>query len=144
MLPDILQHLSSDLPDSLQYLYVWCDDDFVVSALTTFLPQCTNLRTLHYERDRYYSVSEEEMWEAAVRRCKNLEVVKVIGEYSDVSCDRLMRVMKKLSKREGIQALKLRKIVKVDRDTGEVIKDYTVRFKHLLPALQQRKHCSLL
>ena len=139
MISDILHHLSPHPLPSLHYLYVWCRDDSVVRALTTFLPHFTNLRTLHYERDRY-SVSEsveEDMWEAAVRRCRNLEEVRVREDDSDVSCDRLVSVMRKLSESEGIQALKLRRIVRVDRRTGEVIEDYTEQVKHLLPALQQ-------
>ena len=111
---------------------VQCDNDSDVRALTTFLPHCTNLRTLHCERDRYSVVSEsveEEMWEAVVRRCRNLEEVRVREDDSDVSCDRLVSVMRKLSEREGIQALKLRRIVRVNWITGEG--------KHVLPALQQ-------
>ena len=73
-------------------------------------------------------------WEVIVRRCKNLKEVRVSGEDSDVSCDRLVSVMRKLSEREGIQALKLRRIVRVVW-TGE--EDYTEQVKHLLPALQQ-------
>ena len=115
-----------------------CDKDNEVRALTTFLPQCTNLRTLHSIRGRGTSESiEEEMWKAAVRRCRKLEVVRVSGYYSEDSCDRLMSVLKKLSKREGIKALKLRKIVREDSTTGGVIKDYTEQVKHLLPTLQQ-------
>ena len=137
MLPDILRHLSSHPLPSLHYLYVLCKDASAVRALTTFLPQCTNLRTLYYERDRYSVVSEsveEEMWEAAVRRCRNLEEVEVSEEDSDVSCDRLMSVLRKLSESEGIQALNLKKIRRVD--VGQE-KNYTKHVKHLLPALQQ-------
>ena len=133
LLPVLLQHLSSHPLPSLHYLLVWCYDDSVVRALTTFLPHCTNLRTLYCERVGYYVVSEsveEEMWEAVVKRCRNLEVVRVSGGDSAVSCDRLVSVMRKLSEREGIQALKLREIVQ----SG---KDYTEQVKHLLPALQQ-------
>ena len=138
-LPSLLHHLSSHPLPTLHYLLVECYDDSDARALTTFLPQCTNLRTLECVRGRYSVVSEsveEEMWEAAVRRCRNLEEVRVGGKYSDVSCDRLVSVMRKLSEREGIQALKLRRIVRVDWD-GEVIEDYTEQVKHLLPALQQ-------
>ena len=111
MLPSLLHHLSSHPLPSLLYLRVWCDDDSYARALTTFLPQCTNLRTLHCERAWGSVVSEsveEEMWEAVVRRCRNLEEVRVWGEDSDVSCVRLVSVLRKLSEREGIQALKLR------------------------------------
>ena len=132
----LLHHLSSHPFSSLHNLYVefWYDID--VRALTTFLPQCANLRTLHCEHDMYSVVSEsveEEMWEAAVRRCKNLEEVRVIGAESDVSWDRLLSVLRKLSEREGIQALKLRMIVRVDRRGQE--EDYTDQVKHLLPSL---------
>ena len=145
MLPSLLHHLSSHTLSSLHCLHVLCYDASAVRALTTFLPQCTNLRTLHCERDEDSVVSEsveEEMWEVAVRRCRNLEVVRVEGEDSDsdsdsaVSCDRLVSVLRKLSEMEGIQALKLRKIVRVDW-RGRVIEDYTEQVKHLLPALQQ-------
>ena len=131
----LLQHPSSHPLPTLHYLRVLCDYDSDVRALTTFLPHCTNLRTLEYEPGHRVSESvEEEMWEAAVRRCRNLEVVRVDGrERGAVSCDRLVSVMRKLSEREGIQALKLRKIVIVD--WREV--DYTEQVKHLLPALQQ-------
>ena len=118
-----------------------CGDDSEARALTTFLPQCTNLRTLYYEPVQYSVVVsesvEEEMWEVVVKRCRNLEEVRVWGRHSAVSCDRLVSVMRKLSEREGIQAQKLRRIVKVDWITGEVIEDYTEQVKHLLPALQQ-------
>ena len=137
MLPSLLRDLSSHPLPSLLYLDVECDDDSDVRALTTFLPQCTNLRTLQYKREEYSVVSksvEEKMWEAAVRRCRNLEVVTVGGMSSSVSCYRLRSVLRK---REGIQALKLRRIVSVDWGTGEVIEDYTEQVKHLLPALQQ-------
>ena len=133
MIPDILHHLSSHPLPTLHYLLVSCGDDSEVRALTTFLPHCTNLRTLEYTRATYRVVSEsveEEMWEAVVRRCRNLEEVRVDGPDNDVACDRLVSVMRKLSEREGIQALKLRKIVQ----SG---KDYTEQVKHLLPALQQ-------
>ena len=133
MLPSLLHHLSSHPLPSLHYLYVLCDDDSAVHALTTFLPQCTNLRTLHCERGQYSVVSEsveEEMWEVVVKRCRNLEEVRVRGVDSAVSCDRLVIVLRKLSEREGIQALKLRRIVEGGRD-------YTEQVKHLLPALQQ-------
>ena len=138
MIPSLLHHLSSHPLPSLHYLHVWCDDDSAVRALTTFLPHCTNLRTLQYERAPY-SVSEsveEEYWEAVVRRCRNLEEVRVMGGDSDESCDRLVSVMRKLSEREGIQALKLREIVRVDWGRE---KDYTEQVKHLLPALQQQQ-----
>ena len=138
MLPSLLQHLSSHPLPTLHYLYVKCDDDSEVRALTTFLPQCTNLRTLQYQPGQSVSDSvEEEMWEAVLRRCRNLEVVGVWGGYSDVSCDRLVSVMRKLSEREGIQALKLRKIVRVDW-RGREVDDYTEQVKHLLPVLQQQ------
>ena len=138
-MPTLLHHLSSYPLPSLHYLHVWCVDDSEAYALTTFLPQCTNLRTLYHERT-LGSVSEsveEEMWEAAVRRCRNLEDVIVGGYYSYLSRDRLVSVLRKLFEREGIQALKLRRIVKVDRTTGEVREDYTEQVKHLLPTLQQ-------
>ena len=136
----LLYHLSSYPLPSLHYLYVKCYDDSDVRALTTFLPQCTNLRTLYWERarDSYVSESvEEEMWEVVVRKCRNLEEVRVGGVDTAVSRDRLVSVLRKLSEKEGIQALKLRKIVRVHWDTGEVIEDYTKQVKHLLPALQQ-------
>ena len=140
MLPSLLQHLSSHPLPSLHYLVVRCDDDSIVRALTTFLPHCTNLRTLYCERDQHRVVSEsveEEMWEVVVKRCRNLEVVRVGGGDSDVSCDRLVSVLRKLSEREGIQALKLRRIVSVDgRGRDE---DYIEQVKHLLPALQQQQ-----
>ena len=142
MISVLLHHLSSHLLPSLHYLRVECDYDSQVRALTTFLPHCTNLRTLLYERewnsDSVVSESvEEEMWEAVVKRCRNLEEVRVRREDSYVSCDRLVSVMRKLSEREGIQALKLRRIVRVKLYTGEVEEDYTEQVKHLLPALQQ-------
>ena len=141
VLPALLQHLSSHPLPSIHYLYVWCKDESVVRALTTFLPQCTNLRTLQYARG-LYSVSEsveEEMWKAAVRRCRNLEEVRVSGKNSAVSCNtrRLVSVLKKLSEREGIQVQKLRRIVRVADYTQKVLEDYTEQVKHLLPALQQ-------
>ena len=137
MLPVLLHHLSSHPLPTLHHLHVLCIDDSEVRALITFLPQCTNLRTLYCVRAWLVSESvEEEMWEAAVRRCRNLEEVRVRGGQSVVSCDRLVSVMRKLSEREGIQALKLRMIVTVDR-RGGVIEDYTEQVKHLLPALQQ-------
>ena len=139
MLPSLLHHLSSHPLPTLLYLEVRCDDDSEVRALTTFLPHCTNLRALQYDRTLDSDVSEsveEEMWEVVLRRCKNLEEVIVWGGYSDVLCDRLVSVMRKLSEREGIQALKLRKIVRVDW-RGREVDDYTEQVKHLLPALQQ-------
>ena len=140
MLSVLLQHLSSHPLPSLHYLHVWCDDDSAVRALTTFLPQCTNLRTLHCERawdsDVVSESVEEEKWEAVVRRCRNLEDVRVSRMDSAVSCDRLVSVLRKLSEREGVQALKLRRIVRVDWNTGDVIEDYTEQVRHLLPALQ--------
>ena len=145
LLSPLLHHLSSHPLPSLHYVRVYCYDVSDVRALTTFLPQCTNLRTLYYVRDRKVSESaEKEMWEAAVRSCKDLEEVRVSQEYGDEPCVRLMSVMRKLSEKEGIQALKLRKIV------GEVREDYAKQVKHLLPALQQQsqhvqhKSCCLL
>ena len=138
MIPSLLHHLSSRPLPTLHFLHVLCYVDSDVRALTTFLPHCTNLRTLYYARARNCVVSEsvdEEMWEVVVKRCRNLEVVRVSGGDSDVSCDRLVSVMRKLSEREGIQAQKLRRIVRVDWD-GEV-KDYTEQVRYLLPALQQ-------
>ena len=138
-MPDLLHHLSSHPLPSLHFLYVWFDDDSDVHALTTFLHQCTNLRTLYYERALASVVSEsveEEMWEAAVRRCRNLETVRVWGLDSDASCNRLVGVLRRLSERERIQARKLRKIVKVDANTREVDENYAEQVKHLLPALQ--------
>ena len=139
MLPSLLHHLSSHPLPSLLYLLVRCEYDSHARALTTFLPHCTNLRTLYYERVGYRVVSEsvdEKMWDAVVKRCENLEEVRVSGEASAVSCDRLVSVMRKLSEREGIQALKLRRIVSVDWGRE---KDYTEQVKHLLPALQQQQ-----
>ena len=141
VLPSLLHHLSSHPLPTLHYLRVLCGDDSDVRALTTFLPHCTNLRTLYYEPVQYSVVVsesvEEEMWKTVVRRCRNLEEVIVGGDDSDVPCDRLVSVMRKLSEREGMQALKLKEIVRVDWRTGEVIEDYTEQVKHLLPALQQ-------
>ena len=48
MLPSLLHHLSSHLLPSLHFLRVWCDDASEVGALTTFLPHCTNLRTVQW------------------------------------------------------------------------------------------------
>ena len=138
-IPSLLQHLSSHPLPSLHYLRVYCRNDSAVRALTTFLPQCTNLRTLEYARavDSVVSESvEKEMWRTVVRRCENLEEVRVSGEHNAGSCDRLVSVLRKLSKRKGIQALKLRSIVTVDQYTRDVIEDYTEQVKHLLPALQ--------
>ena len=137
LISDLLHHLSYHPHPSLHYLSVRCDDNNDVRALTAFLPQCTNLRTLHYERGRYNvsEIVEEQMWRAAVRRCRNLEEVRMGGEGRDVSCDRLLSVLMKLSERERIQALKLRSIVRVDWETGK--EDYTEHFKHLLPVVQQ-------
>ena len=134
-MPVLLHHLSSHPLPTLHYLHVWCDDDSDARALTTFLPQCINLRTLQYERawGRVSESVEEEMWEAVLRRCRNLEEVRVRGYDSAVSCDRLVSVMRTLSEREGIQALKLRGIVRLGRG------DYTEQVKHLLPALQQQQ-----
>ena len=139
MIPALLHDLSSHPLPSLHYLRVWCKHDSDICALTTFLPQCTNLRTLHCERYRGCAVSgrvEEEMWDAAVRRCRNLEEVIERGHYSDESCDRLVSVFRKLSEREGIRAQKLRRIVIVDINTERVKEDYTEQVTHLLPALQ--------
>ena len=133
----LLRHLQSYPRPSLHYLCVWCDYDSDVRALTTFLPLCTNLLTLHCERGYNSRVSEsvdEEMWEAAVRRCRNLEVVRVDGGDSAASCKRLVSVLKRLSEKEGIQALKLKKVVQIDGGQEEY---YTEQVKHLLPALQQ-------
>ena len=149
VLPDLFHHVSSHPLPSLLCLRVLCYDDKEVRALTTFLPYCTNLRTLHYKRGwRVSESAEKEMWDAAVRRCRNLEEVRVWGDKkvskaavragagdNDVSCDRLVSVMRKLSERQRIQALKLRRIVCVDR-RGKVLEDYTEHVKHLLPALQ--------
>ena len=136
MLQDLIHHLSSHPFPALHFLRVDYVDDSAVSALTTFLPQCTNLRTLEYEpawkRDVPESV-EEEMWEAVVRRCRNLEEMRMSGENRDESCDRLVSVMWKLSEEEGIQAPKLRKIITVGRREKIDCTDYV---KHLLPALQ--------
>ena len=135
LLSDLLHHLQSYSIPSLHYLRMLCFDDSKFRALTTFLPQCANLRTLYYERgwDSVVSESvEDEMWEAAVRRCRNLEEVRVDGDYSAVSCDRLGSVLRKLSEMDGIQALKLRRIVRVDWGREE---DCTDEIKHLLPAL---------
>ena len=139
LIPVLLHHLSSHHLPSLHYLRVWCDYDSAVRALTTFLPQCINLRTLYYVRGWNNVVPEsveEEMWEAAVRRCRNLEVVRVGEDYRAVACKRLMSVLRKVSEREGIQALKLREIVTVGINTGRVKENYTEQVKNLLPALQ--------
>ena len=139
MILDLLHHLQSHPFPLLDFLRLRCEDDSEVRALTTFLRQCSNLRMLQCQRGEHYSVSdsvEEEMWEAAVRSCGNLEEVRV-GEWnSDVSCTRLASVLRKLSERKGILALKLRKIVKVDLGKRQA-EDWTKQFKHLLPALQQ-------
>ena len=136
-MPALLHHISSHPLPSLHYLRLWCDDS-IVRALTTFLPHCTNLRTLYCERAQSVSESvEEEMWEAVVRRCRNLEEVRVSRGGSAVSCDRLVSVLRKLYERERIQALKLKRIVRVDDNTGQD-EDYTEQVKHLLPALQQQ------
>ena len=136
LLTDLLNHLQSHPLPSLHYLDVWCYDDNGVRALTTFLPQCTNLRTLYYERVSDISESvEEEMWEAAVRRCRSLEEVRVRDVNISVSSNILMSVLKNLCEREGIQALKLRKFVEVDCNTLREV-DNTEKFQHLLPALQ--------
>ena len=137
LIPDLLRHLSSHPLLSLHCLCVLCKDDSEVRALTTFLPQCTNLHTLRYESGWTVSErAEKEMWEAAVRSCKNLEEVRIWGRYSAVSCDRLMSVLKELSESEGIQTLKLKKIVKVSKYSGDPT-DYS-ELNHLLPALQQQ------
>ena len=139
VLPDLFHHLYSHTLPSLHHLDVLCDDHSDVLAVTEFLPQCTNLRTLQYEcgchADDAPGCAVEYMWEAAVRRCKNLEVVIVSEENGATSCNRLRFVLRKLSAREGLQALKLRSIIKVDRGTGRE-EDYTEQAKHLLPALQ--------
>ena len=138
MLSVLLHHLHLPLP-SLQNLHVDIVEDSEICALTAFLPQCTNLRTLHCEYwCKLSDCAEEEMWEAAVRRCKNLEVVRLQGWKSNLSRDRLSTVLIKLFEREGIQALKLRKIVKLNSETEQVEEDYTKQFKHLLPALQKQ------
>ena len=136
MLSDLLYPLHLHPLPSLHYLDVWCRDDSDVRALTAFLPYCTNLHILWYAHDS--DVSEnvvEEMWEAAVRRCRNLEEVRVRGKNSYVSCKKLGSVLGWLSEREGIQALNLRRIVGVNwRAEQEEEEDYTEHFKHLLPA----------
>ena len=139
MLPSLLRLFSFRPLPTLHYLRVECWDDSDVRALTKFLPQCTNLRALDWDRGLYNVVSEsveEEMLEAVVRRCRNLEVVRVWGLCSDLLCYSLVSVLRKLSEREGIQALKLKRIVSVHGITGKVIEDYTEQVKHLLPALQ--------
>ena len=137
VLSDLLHHLCHHPLPSLEFLIVKCDNDSEFCALTAFLPQCTNLLRLYYERRLLVSESvEEEMWEAAVRRCRKLEVVRVRGKRADVSCRRLKRVLKRLSEKEGIQALKLTEIAMED-GRGNVKGDYAKQVKHLLPALQQ-------
>ena len=135
LLPVLLRNLSSHPLPLLRYLDVQCDGDRDVRALTKSLPLCTNLRTLYYERG-FQSVPservEQKMWKTAVRRCKNLEIVRVAKNNIG-----LVSVLKELSKKEGIQALKLRKILRVDWYTGRVLEDYTAQVKYLLPALQQ-------
>ena len=136
LLPDVLRQSSSHPLPSLHYLNLLCWEDSDVRALTAFLHQCTDLRTLNYVRGPRISESvEKKMWKATVRRCRELEEVRVGGVDIDESCRRLMKVLGKLSEMEGIQAQKLRKIVEVDL-WGEVRKDYTDQVKHLLPALQ--------
>ena len=136
-IPDLLQHLQSRPIPSLHYLRVWCRIYPEARALTKFLPLCTNLCTLQYERgeNNVLEIVEEKMWVAAVKRCRNLEVVIIRGDNSAVSCKRLLSVLRKLSERKGLHALKLKKIVALDRDGRE--QHYTEHVKHLLPALQQ-------
>ena len=86
-----------------------CRYDSEVRALTTFLPGCTNMRTLYYERVRH-------------------------GDISESVEEEMCGVMRKLSEREGIQAQKLRRIVRVDWNGREV--DSTEQVRHLLSALQ--------
>ena len=139
LLSTLLLYLSSHPLPSLHYLHVKCDDDSEVRALTTFLPQCTDLHMIYYERYRpVLEWVEEKMWEAAVRRCRNLGEVMVRGDNSCVSYTRLESVLRKLSETEGIQALKLRRIVRLNKYTEQVIEDFTEQVKHLLPDLQQQ------
>ena len=134
-LPAILHHLNAHPFATLDYLHMSCDGERGVRALTAFLPQCPNLRTLHCESGQNVSKPlDEKMWEAAVRRCMNLEEVIVSGYHWDVPHQRLENVLRRLSEREGIQALNLRRIVAVNRGREE---DYTQQVRHLLPALQQ-------
>ena len=143
--PDLLYSLQShpSLPFRLlHYLHVGCREDSIVEALTTSLPYCSDLRTFCYGCDLYSNVSEsaeKEMWEAAVRSCRNLEVVRLSQVISDASCEILFRVLRRLSEREGIQPRKLRKIASAYWDGGDEKEhyQYTQDFKHLLPALQQ-------
>ena len=124
MIPDLLHDLHPHSFPSLHYLSVGCVNDSAVRALTTFLPQCTNLLTLHCECISLSEIVEEEMWEAAVRRCRNLEEVRVDGDNTDVSAKRLESVLRKLSDSAGIHALKLRRIVELDLK-GRVMEEYT-------------------
>ena len=136
VLPDLLHHLhpeplhsdqSHPLP-LLNYLRVGCSDDCDVSALATFLSQCTNLRKLHCERDLgpVEESVEKKMWEAAVKSCTNLEEVRVRGDHFDVSCKRLVSVLKKLPKGDEKQAVKLKRIIGVDWNTRPGGEDYAV------------------
>ena len=142
-MPDLLHHLHHYPFPLLVSLYVRCYFDSDVCGLTAFLPQSLNLRTLNYVREHSVSESvEKRMWETAVRRCRNLEVVRVEGTCSDVSCQRLVSVLRNLSEWDGIQALKLRRVVRVHW-SGKAEEEYTKQVKHLLPALQHN-HCCLL
>ena len=136
LVQDILHTLGSDPNPSLHYLDVMCTGNNIVRAVAALLPQCTNLQVLGYEcrRDNVSEGVEEEMWEAAVRGCKNLEEVKMRGGYSMRSLDILKSAMGKVSEREGIQALKLKRIM--GKYWEEEKEDYTEEYMHLLPALQ--------
>ena len=150
VLPDFLHHFQSHPLPSIHYLFVYECHDSDVRALTTFLPQCTNLHTLHYRHGQQVSeMVEEELWEAAVRRCRNLEEMIVRGENMDcdVSCKRLGSVLRSLPEKGRTHALKLKRIVRevwdpISNDITE--EDYTEQVKHLLPVLQQQHKCCCL
>ena len=145
MVADLLHSLRSQPSQplrSLQYLHVECRQERIVEALTASLPHCCDLCTLCYRCEMYSDVSEsveEKKWEAAVRRCRNLEVVRLSEVNSADSCQRLINVLRRLSETEGIQPRKLRKDAGAYWDRGQEKEDYqcTKYFKHLLPALQQ-------
>ena len=142
-LPALLHNLQPYTLPTLNYLAVWCEDERIVRYLTDFLPQCTNLHTFLYQcvfGDVVSDRDEEEMWNVALRRCENLEELRLEGDYCDRSRDILKNVIKKLTETEGIQKLKLRSIVRVNWGTDEVITDYTEQFQHLLPALHHPRY----
>ena len=98
MLPDVLRYPSFHPLPSLHYLNLLCWEDSNVHALITFLHQCINLRTLNYVRGPRISESvEKKMWKASVRRCRELEEVRVGGVDIDESIRRFIKMLKKPS-----------------------------------------------